>query len=250
MLGHHADASTDSIQLPRLLVSVRNAEEAQLAVDEGVRLIDVKEPRRGSLGAAAAESVREVADICDSKFLWSVALGELLDTPPAAFPADLRPTFVKCGLSGCGPRTNWQELWQRRMAHYGGAAVAVVYADWEAAGAPSARDVVDHAAAAHCPAVLLDTFDKTKGSLLQQMTREQIARWISSVHQGDMLAVVAGSLTREMVGPLLREGADCVAVRGAACRGSRSGPLDRTALRKLVSTVNSTEVSRHAAVKG
>ncbi|MDG2206607.1 MAG: (5-formylfuran-3-yl)methyl phosphate synthase, partial [Pirellulales bacterium] len=195
---NHVDASTDSIQLPRLLVSVRNAEEAQLAVDEGVHLIDVKEPRRGSLGAAAAASVRQVADICDSKFLWSVALGELLDTPPVALPADLRPTFVKCGLSGCGLRANWRALWQRRMARYGRSAVAVVYADWEAAAAPSAGDVVAHAAAANCPAVLLDTFDKTRGSLQQLMTRDEIARWIGSVHQSGMRAVVAGSLTREM----------------------------------------------------
>ncbi len=38
--------------MTRLLVSVRSAAEAEIALSAGADLIDVKEPSRGSLGAA------------------------------------------------------------------------------------------------------------------------------------------------------------------------------------------------------
>ena len=42
-----------------LLVSVRDADEAEAALRGGAALIDVKEPRHGSLGRASAEQWRE-----------------------------------------------------------------------------------------------------------------------------------------------------------------------------------------------
>jgi len=104
MLMQSASVAPNGFPMPRLLVSVRNALEAQIAVEEGVQLIDVKEPRSGSLGAAPAESIRQVADICGQTVLLSVALGELLETPQVYLPENVLPAFVKCGLSGCGQR--------------------------------------------------------------------------------------------------------------------------------------------------
>ena len=40
--------------MPKLLLSVRNALEANLALEAGVDLIDIKEPSAGPLGAASA----------------------------------------------------------------------------------------------------------------------------------------------------------------------------------------------------
>ena len=46
---------------PRLLVSVRNAEEAIAACCGGADIIDVKEPLNGSLGRASAEVMESIA---------------------------------------------------------------------------------------------------------------------------------------------------------------------------------------------
>ena len=244
MLMQSASVVPHGFPMPRLLVSVRNATEAQIAVDEGVQLVDVKEPRSGSLGAAPAESIRQVADICCGQtILLSVALGELLETPQVYLPENVLPAFVKCGLSGCGQRPHWSDLWQKRMERHAELAVAVVYADWKTANAPSSTAVVKHAVEVGCRTVLLDTFDKSKGSLLQHMTLEEIYRWIATVRKRGMKAVVAGSLTQSLIVPLLAGGADCVALRGAACRGSRSGSLDRDKLRQLVQEADSVHVS-------
>lgn len=46
-----------------LLVSVRDAREARLALAGGVDLIDIKEPSRGALGGADPAIWRDVRDV-------------------------------------------------------------------------------------------------------------------------------------------------------------------------------------------
>ena len=112
--------------------------------------------------------------------------------------------------------------------------VAVIYADYARAESPEPKTIVRHAARNGCQAVLLDTFDKTGGNLFAHMTRKAIGSWRKEVQAAGMKAVVAGSLDLSMIAPLLEDGVDCVAVRGAACRGGRSGSLDRNKLAQLV----------------
>ena len=73
--------------MPRLLISVRNVDEAQLALAGGADLIDIKEPLRGSLGQADSSVIREIAFTIGPRAPLSAALGELLgssgEIPPA-----------------------------------------------------------------------------------------------------------------------------------------------------------------------
>jgi len=234
--------------LPRLLVSVRSAAEARLAIEEGVQLIDVKEPRGGSLGAATPDTIGAVAKICGATIPLSVALGELLHTSPPQLPHGVAPTFIKCGLSGCGSRPQWSDVWCEQMQKYAASPVPVAYADWKTADAPSPAAVLEHAVDVGCHTILLDTFDKSRGHLLEQWTLEQTLAWITSLRQRGIRAVVAGSLRESMIVPLLVGGADCVAFRGAACREGRDGALDRVKLSRLVRAANSADLSAIASV--
>jgi hypothetical protein len=60
-----------------LLVSVRNAAEAAEALDGGAAIIDVKEPRHGSLGPAEPETIAAVARVVGTRRPWTMACGEL-----------------------------------------------------------------------------------------------------------------------------------------------------------------------------
>src|SRR5205085_11196960 len=51
--------------VPKLLVSVRSAAEATLALRGGADWIDVKDPTRGSLGAATMATICDVAAVLD-----------------------------------------------------------------------------------------------------------------------------------------------------------------------------------------
>jgi uncharacterized protein (UPF0264 family) len=52
---------------------------------------------------------------------------------------------------------------------------------------------------------------------------------------------MAGSLTAASIAQILPLGPDYVAVRGAACRGSRDGSLDGELVRELVAIVRSQQ---------
>ena len=96
-------------------MSVRSADEARAALSGGASLIDVKEPRFGSLGRADASVWSAVRSAVPVSIPVSVALGELNEwssRAPGAIPAHAWAgiSFRKLGLSAAGP--DWRERWR------------------------------------------------------------------------------------------------------------------------------------------
>src|SRR5207248_4650901 len=85
---------------PKLLVSVRNRAEAEAALAGGADLIDVKEPKRGALGAADARTLAAVVAAVAGRRPVSAALGELRETFWKGPPALPGLAYVKWGLAG------------------------------------------------------------------------------------------------------------------------------------------------------
>jgi uncharacterized protein (UPF0264 family) len=222
----------------RLLVSVRSADEARLALAAGVDLIDVKEPSHGPLGRATSETIAEVVTAVDGRLAVSAALGELLEvTPaePASLPSGL--SFAKLGLAGCSEQADWPAMWQAAMQALGTSGpsnVAVVYADWQAAKAPAPAEVLRQAKRLGCHAVLVDTYDKAGGGLLECWGWQELKDFVAAVREEKLMIVLAGSLAANTIERVLPLAPDYVAVRGAACAGSRHGALDPASVRSLV----------------
>ena len=221
--------------MTKLLVSVRSRQEACLAVDAGVDLIDVKEPNTGSLGRATAAVWREIAELADQAPL-SAALGELRDWDDR-FAAELPPAFrfAKLGLAGMAQEA-WQPRWRRALARLPSSVqrVAVVYADHVAAQAPPAADVLAAARDAGCRAVLVDTFVKDSRGLFAWWSLDEVVAFVDGAQQRGMLAVVAGSLQRDDVPRVQSTGADYLAVRGAVCETNRAAALHSPRLLELM----------------
>lgn len=137
--------------IPRLLVSVRNAKEALMAVRGGAGIIDVKEPSKGSLGRASLENLLAIADVLRQQqqhsdrvrtepVPLSVALGEVQEWSESSslFGSDLpvgttsfsneandeicraisglQPSYMKLGLSqvaaaGRQGMGRWRNSW-------------------------------------------------------------------------------------------------------------------------------------------
>ncbi len=91
--------------MPRLLVSVRNSEEAAVALAAVVDLIDVKEPRSGSLGAATVDVIDGVLRLVNGHRPVSVALGELVDS--AAIRAINWP-HIAANFLQCSRKSGWR----------------------------------------------------------------------------------------------------------------------------------------------
>jgi uncharacterized protein (UPF0264 family) len=224
----------------RLLVSVRDCREARDALAAGADLIDVKEPRRGALGAVDLDVLQQIAQSVAGRAPVSAALGELLSDGSggaAALPPGV--SLAKFGLAGCRALPDWPARLQDTIAAlpHGAGGVAVIYADYITADAPAPDDVIRHGQSAGCRAVLVDTHDKRAGGLLDLWTIDECRRVIERIRAAGMLAVMAGSLSASSITQLLPLAPDYVAIRGAACRGSREGSLDGGLVRELVAIV-------------
>ena len=133
--------------IPRLLVSVRDADEALSAIRGGADIVDVKEPANGSLGRASLENLTAVAKcighatvdtsgaVSDALPL-SFALGEVDEwsfgascfglggqrqSPPRTEGtsvalceaiSELRPKYLKLGLSNIAGQKSSSGLWR------------------------------------------------------------------------------------------------------------------------------------------
>lgn len=140
-----------------LLVSVRNAQEAELAVAGGAALIDVKEPAHGALGRAADATIEAVIRAVAGRRPVSAALGELIDD--TALPRCSGLSFVKWGLAGAA-RLDWRSELMRRSQLPGPRMVVAAYADWECAQAPPVADVTAFAWERPGSVLLVDTHCK------------------------------------------------------------------------------------------
>lgn len=227
--------------MTQLLVSVRNLAEARAAVAGGAHLIDLKEPLHGPLGAVTRRTANEVGRFLAERLPLSVACGELLDLPADPHVGHAAPwlaegvAWAKLGLAGCAATGDWPSRWQRWRAALptGVEPVAVAYADASAARAPSPDQVFALAVAQRCRAVLVDTFDKARGTLDTWWTTDELQRWVARLRQARMTAVVAGSVTAEMLDGVLAARPSVVAVRGAACRGGRGGQVETARVAQL-----------------
>lgn len=226
------------------MVSVRSAAEARVALSAGCEILDIKEPRRGSLGMAALDVLAEIVCVVQSTRappLISAALGETLnwDDPTAASPISLPAglSYLKLGMAGLGSDANWPVAWRTVRDRFCSRStadsqwVAVIYADYRLCDAPSPTDVLDLATAEDCAAVLVDTCLKQQGRLWDWFSSAELSRLARAVQRSGRLFGVAGSLRAGDLGALAEVAPDLVAIRGAACSaGARDAAIAADAL--------------------
>ncbi len=224
-----------------LLVSVRDGAEVDAALSGGATIIDVKEPLHGSLGRANPLVIASIAGRIGKQTSWTMACGELHEDaqadrvtiaqhyngvrsllPPHALP----PAAVKIGLAGMA-RCDWpralQGVWNGLPE--GVERVAVSYADWQRAQAPPPLEIIQMAAAAGCYTLLIDTFHKSAGSLLQQCPLPLLAEWIQAAQESGLQTALAGGIKLAEIPAICALGPDVVALRSAVCLNGRAGTV-------------------------
>jgi uncharacterized protein (UPF0264 family) len=232
-----------------LLVSVRSVAEAEIALRAGADLIDVKEPSRGSLGAADPAVWRHVCRVVAGRVPVSVALGELAVQEPGSAAADLSSSgvaFAKIGLAGMRDKRGWPDEWRRSMSRLPREIepVAVAYADWQTAGAPAPHEVLAAAARLSSPYLLVDTCDKSRGNLLAHLSLEELQALSARAAEKQIRLVLAGSLDEAAIARLLALAPAYIAVRGAACEGERTQAICEARVKRLATLVRTSIAPR------
>ncbi len=248
MIEKPAHAALVGAMPPRLLVSVRNVEEAAAAIRGGCDILDIKEPHRGSLGMAAPAVLQQITEFVHSHaphIVVTAALGEVYEYQQADGLSEwssMLPVIdlVKLGGVKLAATASWQHTLRETRAAIshqlspGTEWVAVAYADWEAAEAPSPAEVIAEAIEAGCRGVLVDTYKKDGRGLLDWISLDTLQTAARQVHERGLFLALAGSLKYDDLAKLKSLPVDIIAIRGAACIGGlRTDSIHEPAVRQF-----------------
>jgi hypothetical protein len=228
----------------QLLVSVIDEHEVAAAVAGGADLVDVKDPREGSLGAAAPDVIRRVRELTPAATPVSAAIGDFPDLPgtaalAAAGAAACGIEYVKVGLLGPRDGERARVLLHgvcraARAQHPSVRIMATAYADAEKIGSVPPLVLPAAAAAAGADGCMIDTAEKRGGTLFSELSAGELAEFVARCRAAGLLCALAGSLREEHLPQLAALGPDIVGFRGAVCQGDRvGGRVDAEAVRRL-----------------
>jgi uncharacterized protein (UPF0264 family) len=228
----------------RLLVSVVNEEEVTAAVEGGADIIDVKNPREGTLGGNFPHVIRRVRKHTPPALEVSATIGDVPNLPGTVSLAALGASicgvqYIKVGLFGIQNPQDAVFLLQQvcRAAREHDRAIQII------AAAYADADKIKALHPYHLPAVaieagvngcLLDTALKGDGTLLTNLGDVQLQEFVSHCLKANLLCALAGSLSLKDIPHVCKFGADIIGVRTAVCRGDRvNGQVDRQKVKRL-----------------
>lgn len=245
----------------RLLVSVRNAEEARAALAGGAEIIDAKEPSLGALGAVGIDVLRGIVEAVNGMRPVSAALGDSGDAEQLASAAraaaEAGAMFVKVGFADVREMGAVRARLARVMdgallPSSPCAVVAVAYADWDEVGGAAPSTVLAAAAAEGAMGVLVDTVRKDGAGLFRCLGRAALGSLVREARERSLLVALAGRITVEDMAFAYEAGAEIVGVRGAACEHGRDGRVREGRVRELVAARDLLRVHRddsHASAR-
>jgi (5-formylfuran-3-yl)methyl phosphate synthase len=219
-----------------MLASINSLREAKLVLAEHVDIIDLKEPALGALGGLDIKRVKKIVAVINRQCPTSATIGDLPMQPELIFNAvqqmaETGVDYIKIGfftsenqdqvIEKLAPLTSKINL------------IAVLFADTN----PD-FSLIDTLIAAGFKGIMLDTLDKTKGSLTGIMAKTEIGRFVVHVKSRDLICGLAGSLKLEDIPILMPVQPDYLGFRGALCdQHERAGQLNNQFVRDIKKTI-------------
>ncbi len=228
-----------------LLISPINTEEALEAIEGGADIIDVKNPKEGSLGANFPWVIRSIRELTPEDMLVSATLGDVPYKPgtvslAAAGAVVSGADYIKVGLYGTKNYSQALEVMEnvvRTVKDYNEDLLVVAsgYADAHRIGAVNPMEIPRVAADSGADLAMLDTAVKDGKTLFDFMDEEAMSKFTGETHDCGLKNALAGSIKKEQLKLLSELGCDVVGVRGAACTGGdrNNGTIHRSAVSNL-----------------
>lgn len=225
----------------KLLVSPMNVPEAIAAEAGGADIIDVKNPKEGSLGAnfpwviaAIRSSVARPLSATIGDFDFKPGTASLAALGAAVAGAD----YVKVGLYGVRSPGQALELLEgvARAVHDYDArriVVASAYSDYGRISSLSPLELPAVAKRAGAEVVMVDTGIKDGRSTLEFMSGEALKKFVDAAHDNGLECAIAGSVRFEDVPAIKRIGPDILGVRGIVCGGDRAQAIRPELVKRL-----------------
>jgi hypothetical protein len=220
-----------------------NVTEARSALLGGADILDVKNPKEGSLGANFPWAIRAVVDLADGRVPVSATIGDLDFKPGTASLAALGAAvagadYIKAGLLGVKTPEQAEEMLQgivRSVKDYDPAkrVVASGYSDYLRAGSISPILLPEAAAKAGADVVMVDTAIKDGRPTFDFMGEQDLASFVALGHANGLQVALAGSIGFAHLELLRRLDPDIIGVRGIVCGGDRNAAVQKELVEKV-----------------
>ncbi len=214
--------------MTRMLASVADAAEAEAVLQLGADVVDLKDPRRGALGAVPLDAARAAIAAIARRSETSAALGD----PPYDEDALLAGARALAAMGVDYVKLAVDAPTLDRL----GDSLSGLARDVGVVGMMFADEKPDFALLARLSALgfkgaMLDTRDKTRGRLIAHLDVVSLSQFCSECRALNLMSGLAGSLEAPDVPRLLLLGPDVLGFRGALCRAhDRKDAIDPQAV--------------------
>jgi dihydroneopterin aldolase len=234
--------------MTKMLASVADLAEAEIAVSGGADIIDLKDPKAGALGAAATEIIRQAVQAVAGRRATSAVCGDLPMEPETirAKAEEVAATgvdYVKIGFFPSANAAACAEALAPLAART--KLIAVLFADRE----PDFY-LLDVFAKQGFHGVMVDTADKARGRLLDHLPPERIPAFVNRARALGLQVGLSGSLEAPDIPRLLPFSPDFLGFRGALCdQSQRTATIDAEAVKHIRSLIpEERQTGRSASV--
>lgn len=231
----------------KLLVSPINVEEAIICKLGGADIIDVKNPKEGSLGANFPWMIKAVKNAAGTTQV-SATIGDFNYKPGTASLAALGAAvagadYIKVGLYDIQTREQAMEMLKnivRSVKDYdkNKKVVASGYSDYKRINSISPFELPAVGEAAGVDIVMMDTGIKDGRSTFEFLNDEELKEFVTSARDHGLQTALAGTIKFEDIPSLKIISPDIIGVRGCVCGGDRNSSIRKELVEKLRSEIN------------
>jgi (5-formylfuran-3-yl)methyl phosphate synthase len=203
------------LSMTQLLISVKNVEEALLALESGADIIDLKDPNVGALGALDVEETRRIIQAIDGIGILSATVGEQHTSLNALIMdierrVEMGVDIIKIAVSELFYDEGFL-LEMAKLSIVNIKIIAVFFAD-----APLDSGLLVMLQKAGFYGAMLDTQNK-QNSLLEVQTKRTLRLFTQLCHQYHLKSGLAGSLRPQHIDLLIKFNPTYIGFRGGAC---------------------------------
>jgi uncharacterized protein (UPF0264 family) len=199
-----------------LLISVINAQEAQVAIESGADIIDLKDPTNGALGALTNDTIESVVRAVAGERKTSATIGDI-PMVPALIEARVRALmqmnldYIKIGFFSADDYTDCINS-LAGLIMQGVKVIAVLFAEYQ-----YPLNLIPQLQKKGFVGVMLDTAEKNGLTLFDHYSESEINKFSQLVSQAGMMLGLAGSLNIKHIDQLKAFNPDYLGFRGGVC---------------------------------
>jgi len=225
-----------------------NIDEARSAMLGGADILDVKNPKEGSLGANFPWAIKQIADMARGIVPISATIGDLDYKPGTASLAALGAAFsgadyIKAGLLGIRTVEQAEDILSsivKSVKEFDPKkkVVAAAYSDYKRVGSISPMVLPGVANKVGADLVMVDTAIKDGKSTFEFMSQADLEVFINLAHICGEEVAIAGTIGFHHLQLLKGLQPDIIGVRGVVCGGDRQDSIKAELVEKLKELLN------------